>query len=147
MAVSLRGTLLNSAGLPKTMREIKFRAFVDGKMVQPSNVYWHLNGDVVMSGVWGKFDTSEIEVPIMQYTGLKDKNGKEIYEGDIIQFTRLDADKAALPPLPVIWDEKTGFHCKGYNFSMGVDMAASYDTLSGEVIGNIYENPELTAKT
>ena len=59
---------------------------------------------------------------LMQYTGLKDKNGKEIYEGDIVQFL--------IHRKLVEWSqEEARFTCPG--------------AVNGEVIGNIYENPEL----
>lgn len=83
------------------------------------------------------------EPPIMQFTGLLDKNGKEIFEGDIVKFRDIDN---SLPEeiLPVIWDEKAcGFVCRDSQHSKGIDMASSYDTISGEIIGNVYENPEL----
>lgn len=77
------------------------------------------------------------------YTGLKDKNRKEIYDGDIIVFKNIDNSIKELI-LPVIWEEEScGFVCKDNFNSRGVDMANGYDTISGQVIGNIYENPEL----
>jgi len=70
----------------------------------------------------------------MQYTGLKDKNGKEIYEGDTIQAEGGN-------PNTVLWWEEKGL--------WGVDEKDTYyDYLfehykEHEIIGNIYENPEL----
>ena len=58
------------------MREIKFRLFKDGEM---------LGADVLAFEEYGLLqDQLAGEPSLMQYTGLKDKNGKEIYEGDIV---------------------------------------------------------------
>jgi uncharacterized phage protein (TIGR01671 family) len=76
---------------------------------------------------------------IMQYTGLKDKNGVEIYEGDIIvgQFGYKEVVK--IEEFNFITREDS---CAGYGFkldSCNLDDIKKYV----EVIGNIYENPEL----
>lgn len=83
------------------------------------------------------------EHEIMQYTGLKDKNGKEIYEGDILRFK---ANYTKKPCGYVV--------CKVEFSSYGIELTNalySYDPIeetsefpyTSEVIGNIYENPEL----
>ena len=74
-----------------------------------------------------------------QYTGLKDKNGKEIYEGDIVKHE----DGAVMI---VKWIDKCAGFVVTYR-NLG-DEIIDYITLvkCGEVIGNIYENPELEAK-
>lgn len=82
-----------------------------------------------MTGDWIGLDVVEL----MQYTGLKDKNGKEIYEGDICKGIRNI-------PFVVEWDDENarflGYGTKGY-----VGYVSKYPKV--EVIGNIYENPEL----
>jgi len=64
----------------------------------------------------------------MQYTGVKDIKGVEIYEGDIFQWLLGYIE-------PIFWDEELN----GWN----IDKAG---LLAGEVVGNIYENPELLEK-
>ena len=79
---------------------------------------------------------------LMQYTGLKDKNGKEIYERDILSIKIYSGDK-------VIAEGKTVVEFKDGCFGViwGHDKAFlslnSFFKAKFEVIGNIYENPEL----
>ena len=77
---------------------------------------------------------------IMQYTGLKDKNGREIYEGDICKVGETADGKDILAL--IYWDEKTA--CFRYRFNMVVMLTREdINPKNWEVIGNIYENPEL----
>ncbi len=81
-------------------------------------------------------------LPLMQYTGLRDKNGREIYEGDILRGSYDSAYEVRYmgdrdyPAFDVIPD--VGSDSNGLSYLIAEE--------SVEVIGNIYENPELLTK-
>lgn len=69
-----------------------------------------------------------------QYTGFKDKNGKNIFEGDIVEFTNLD-----LPNMVIRFDNGSFMLCED-EYSTYEELRMNYVV---EVIGNIHDNPEL----
>ena len=86
------------------------------------------------------FDTEDMI--LMQYTGLKDKNGKEIYEGDILRFNEVDT-------AIVEWNEKYAYFMvrpiQDYYFDSDV-LGHAIEYNNAEIIGNIYENEDLLKK-
>lgn len=93
----------------------------------------------------GKFlgvNTPVDEIKLMQSTGLKDKNGKEIFDGDILACKTDDE----VINLNVFWDEEHAlfmFESKKYNEQEPLAELVENNTYPFEIIGNIYENPEL----
>ena len=86
---------------------------------------------------------SIIDPILMQYTGLKDKNGKEIYEGDVVKTMMHYADDDGNPvngqetTFEVKWVENNGSQY------VGLSLFPCDDIHQLEIIGNIYENKDL----
>jgi uncharacterized phage protein (TIGR01671 family) len=80
-----------------------------------------------------------------QYTGLKDKNDREIYEGDIIKYPYYEMDEYHFKYFQVLWDDF--FKAWALADDSGQPFAHTgwkfYNCDMGEVVGNIFENPKL----
>lgn len=124
------------------MRELKFRAF------DTENKTWTFvtlgdlicgacteNGDKPLSGAKQVWE---------QYTGLKDKNGKEIYEGDVVHYTEKIAPNKS-STYEVYYDQLHAMYALS-PVDGKIDVGEFYGYIMRqqyEVIGNIHENPEL----
>ncbi|GIO03415.1 hypothetical protein J5TS2_40830 [Brevibacillus halotolerans] len=120
------------------MREIKFRMwnFENQEMI---------NGDSLAFEEYAPISQLLSQKGIMQYTGLKDRNGREIYEGDIVCCT----DDTGIINL---FDPDTGIGEVEWLYSLGFWNVTRIDNCLGdlirngyhlEIIGNIYEHPHL----
>lgn len=122
------------------MRELRFRAWVyyGENLEKPhySRDYYSLDR------FFEDHDENDIDQCIEQYTGLKDKNSKEIYEGDILKF-RGRAYEVKFDNYGQFYMENKNYHWleNGYSFR-SVDIWCAEGILV-EIIGNIHENQEL----
>lgn len=124
------------------MREIKFRVWdKEIKKIILVSPNWFINNEVSNTD-FSKL-AEEDNCILMQYTGLKDKNGKEIYEGDIVRFMNEVPDKMML--YKVEWNnEEARFAIVVEHVEYGKYFGRIDEIIKNiEVIGNIYENPEL----
>lgn len=127
------------------MREILFRGkrkdngeWVQGYLYRSSE---KLNPFIMLKSEKGA--SYEVNADTVgQYTGLTDKNGTKIFEGDIVDFSKRpdNGDYGT-----VIYDaDETAFGIEYYNIYRG--LGENYYPKNIEVIGNIYDNPELLEK-
>jgi uncharacterized phage protein (TIGR01671 family) len=125
------------------MREIRFRVWAKkpNKMYTFITLQWletlYVGGIGAYSQVMYAIDDT---IVLQQYTGLCDKNGRQIFEGDIIQaHDEFEKNEGTIEPVEVVW-EHDGWviHARANDLYLRVRDWTEYS-----VIGNVYENPEL----
>jgi len=136
-------------------RVIKFRAW-DGIRMTTSGIMFNTSTGQLETPTTASISGNPVKYDLMQFTGLTDKNGKEIYEGDILRIPANDS-----------WDEKNyscfevffhdGDSNTDYNIGFTMGRMHNHGSVCGGailpfkpktvkkmvIIGNIYENPEL----
>jgi uncharacterized phage protein (TIGR01671 family) len=127
------------------MRELKFR-FFDHKI---KNEMIYQQSYEAKNVIFDKWETTPKCSSLMQYTGLRDKNNREIYEGDIVTNKTKDFSgngfRGKNLKMLVEWDQKECF----YSLSVydeeywGFKKLTKSSAADVEVIGNTYENPDM----
>ncbi len=129
------------------MREIKFRAWdkIHKEIKEVAIIswisrfaaLWNVRGNVRIT-----IDRDFGDIELMQYTGLKDKNGKEIYEGDILRITGKYFRKSIQENMLVEYDESKAWF--GVVDALHTVDLGLFDCENDvEIVGNKWENPEL----
>ena len=129
------------------MRTIKFRIWDGEQMIYPSELH---NEQYVLQlncSYVGKFNGKaydHINPDLMQFTRLHDKNGREVYEGDVVEiFSLSNGSGHRFPHVIEVQGCDYVLTCKPLNQSWGRLGRVAELNWSIEVIGNIHENPEL----
>ena len=116
----------------------KFRAWLknDKEIIDVDEIHW-FDGELDIIGDYITFVRKADEIELMQSTGLKDKNGKEIFEGDILKSNKY---------ITSVFYER-GAYCVKFsrtpNTTVIMNVISFIEKYKTKIIGNIYENPEL----
>lgn len=123
----------------------KFRAWLkeEKEMIDVDEIHWS-DGQLDFIGDGITFKCKSDDLVLMQSTGLKDKNGKEIFEGDVVQYQNTKVPSADSKGVIRYFDNWAMFGIDiEHNEPRALFFNGLADHISLEAVGNIYENPEL----
>ena len=126
----------------------KFRAWIKSEKCFADYIesirYYSSEIDLCWGGICESDTFNLDDVELILSTGLKDKNGKEIFEGDIVQYQNTKVPSADSKGVIRYFDNWAMFGIDiEHNEPRAVFFNGLADHISLEVVGNIYENPEL----
>lgn len=130
------------------MRELKFRAYYAPGMAEGVMFYsddsaeYHNDGDALSTWLTNSVAFGPNSVHIMQYTGLKDRNGKEIYVGDILKLDLISGDRFSKVHVCPLLEVPTVCFFEDEGWVPLFQFVGKPDTCL-QVAGNIHESPEL----
>jgi uncharacterized phage protein (TIGR01671 family) len=137
------------------MREIKFRAWLRSKKEMlhwrvmtalPFNQAFHQKGNHIIydcierNNVSVSLGEEEAEITMMQFTGMKDRDKNDIYEGDVLQpeYSRRSRK------MEVVWNNDDACYDVHVHYPNGmVQVERLFKNMNHNIIGNKYENPDL----
>lgn len=122
------------------MREIKFRAWDSENNCKKLSVGIMELFDDMLAFRFEHFEQDPENIVFEQFTGLHDKNGREIYEGDVVRIARYGGE---LQTHGEISEEKGAFCVRNGYAVAETDILGQFKPEIIEVIGNIHENQEL----
>lgn len=123
----------------------KFRAWLkeEKEMIDVDEIHWS-DGQLDFIGDGITFKCKSDDLVLMQSTGLKDKNGKEIFEGDVVQYQNTKVPSADSKGVVRYFDNWAMFGIDiEHNEPRALFFNGLADHISLDVVGNTYENPEL----
>lgn len=124
-------------------KDIKFRAYLSGggEPIETTIIY----SEPFPAIFWKNIEDYPLKVDVVQFTGLVDKNGKDIYQGDVVEYTSkaengiayITNEKNVSISLSMIWISQD---TSSPRYSESIEYFGYKDEL--KIIGNIHQNPE-----
>lgn len=121
-------------------RKIKFRIWDD---YDKKMIHWN---ELLEKNLANIFTIPSYNKWLMQYTGIHDKNGKEIYEEDVVKITNKNSKVIPIKPLiaQIVWSEEyLAYILITTSVKDAFENLGDYIDYDIEVIGNVFDNPEL----